>query len=276
MLAFTKMQSLGNDFILVDGVRRPFELDKDQIRYLADRHFGIGCDQVLVAEPTNSSADFAMRIFNADGSEADHCGNGARCFARFVYEEGLSDKRKLVVLLRSRTINVEIEDDWQVVVEMGEPLFDPSKIPFESDEKKAVYELEVCNEIYKVHVVSMGNPHVVILVDDVKAVDVGSLGAAIERHSRFPQGVNVGFVSPITRNNIHLRVWERGVGETLACGSGACAAVVSCHRAGQVNDQVLVELPGGLLDVRWPGRGSVFLKGSAVNVFRGEINLALV
>ena len=234
MLAFTKMQSLGNDFILVDGVRRPFELDKDQIRYLADRHLGIGCDQVLVVEPTNSSADFAMRIFNADGSEAEHCGNGARCFARFVHEEGLSDKRRLAVLLKSRTINIEIEDDWQVVVEMGEPIFDPSEIPFESDEYKSVYELEVYDEVHKVYVVSMGNPHVVILVDDVNAVDVGSLGPAIEQHSRFPQGVNVGFVSPITRSDIRLRVWERGVGETLACGSGACAAVVSCHRAGQV------------------------------------------
>ncbi len=270
------MQSLGNDFILVDGIRLPFELDKGQIRYIADRHLGIGCDQVLVAELTDSNADFAMRVFNADGTEAEQCGNGARCFARFLHEEGLSDKRRLSVALRRHAINLEVEDDWQVVVEMGEPIFDPSEIPFESDHQTAAYELEVSNEVYEVHVVSMGNPHAVVLVNDIDSVDVDSLGAAIGRHARFPQGANVGFVSLNTRNKLRLRVWERGVGETLACGSGACAAVVSCHRVGEVDDQVLVELPGGVLDVRWPGQGSVFLKGSAITVFRGEINLALV
>ena len=272
MLSFTKMHSLGNDFVLLDGVRRPFHLGRDHIQHLADRHRGIGCDQLIVAEPGRNGADFSMRIFNTDGSEAEQCGNGARCFAKFLHDEGLTDQTRLVVDTGSRLIQLEIEDDWQVVVDMGAPGFEPGALPFDAQDEANVYQLDVAGETVEISAISLGNPHAVLLVDDVDTAPVERLGPAIERHSRFPQRTNVGFACPITRSKIRLRVWERGVGETLACGSGACAAAVACHRLGRIDEEIEVELPGGIASVRWSGQGPVFLRGPAVTVYRGEID----
>ena len=272
MLSFTKMHSLGNDFVLLDGVRRPFHLGRDHIQHLADRHRGIGCDQLIVAEPGQNGADFSMRIFNTDGSEAEQCGNGARCFAKFLHDEGLTDQTRLVVDTGSRLIQLEIEDDWQVVVDMGAPGFEPGALPFDAQDEANVYQLDVAGETVEISAISLGNPHAVLLVDDVDTAPVERLGPAIERHSRFPQRTNVGFACPITRSKIRLRVWERGVGETLACGSGACAAAVACHRLGRIDEEIEVELPGGIASVRWSGQGPVFLRGPAVTVYRGEID----
>ncbi len=272
MLSFTKMHSLGNDFVLLDGVRRPFHLGRDHIQHLADRHRGIGCDQLIVAEPGRNGADFSIRIFNTDGSEAEQCGNGARCFAKFLHDEGLTDQTRLVVDTGSRLIQLEIEDDWQVVVDMGAPGFEPGALPFDAQDEANVYQLDVAGETVEISAISLGNPHAVLLVDDVDTAPVERLGPAIERHSRFPQRTNVGFACPITRSKIRLRVWERGVGETLACGSGACAAAVACHRLGRIDEEIEVELPGGIASVRWPGHGPVFLRGPAVTVYRGEID----
>ena len=272
MLSFTKMHSLGNDFVLLDGVRQPFHLGRDHIQHLADRHRGIGCDQLIVAEPGRNGADFSMRIFNTDGSEAEQCGNGARCFAKFLHDEGLTDQTRLVVDTGSRLIQLEIEDDWQVVVDMGAPSFEPGALPFDAQDEANVYQLDVAGEMVEISAISLGNPHAVLLVDDVDTAPVERLGPAIERHSRFPQRTNVGFACPITRSKIRLRVWERGVGETLACGSGACAAAVACHRLGRIDEEIEVELPGGIVSVRWLGQGPVFLRGPAVTVYRGEID----
>ena len=272
MLSFTKMHSLGNDFVLLDGVRRPMHLGRDQIQHLADRHRGIGYDQLIVAEPGQNGADFSMRIFNTDGSEAEQCGNGARCFAKFLHEEGLTDQRRLIVDTGSRLIQLNIEDDWQVIVDMGAPGFEPADLPFDALDEANVYQLDVAGEFIEISAISMGNPHAVLLVDDIDAAPVERLGPAIERHPRFPQRTNVGFACPITRSKIRLRVWERGVGETLACGSGACAAAVACHRLGRIDEKIEVELPGGTASVRWPGQGPVFLSGPAVTVYRGEVD----
>ena len=272
MLPFTKMHSLGNDFVLLDGVRRPFHLGRNHIQRLADRHRGIGCDQLIVAEPGQNGADFSMRIFNTDGSEAEQCGNGARCFAKFLHDEGLTDQTRLVVDTGSRLVQLEIEDNWQVMVDMGAPGFEPSALPFDAQDEANVYQLDVAGEMVEISAISMGNPHAVLLVDDVDTAPVERLGSAIERHSRFPQRTNVGFACPITRSKIRLRVWERGVGETLACGSGACAAAVACYRLGRIDEEIEVELPGGIAFVRWPGQGPVFLRGPAVTVYRGEID----
>ena len=272
MLSFTKMHSLGNDFVLLDGVRRPFHLGRDHIQHLADRHRGIGCDQLIVAEPGRNGADFSIRIFNTDGSQAEQCGNGARCFAKFLHDEGLTDQTRLVVDTGSRLIQLEIEDDWQVVVDMGAPGFEPGALPFDAQDEANVYQLDVAGEMVEISAISLGNPHAVLLVDDVDTAPVERLGPAIERHSRFPQRTNVGFACPITRSKIRLRVWERGVGETLACGSGACAAAVACHRLGRIDEEIEVELPGGIASVRWSGQGPVFLRGPAVTVYRGEID----
>ena len=272
MLSFTKMHSLGNDFVLLDGVRRPFHLGRDHIQHLADRHRGIGCDQLIVAEPGRNGADFSIRIFNTDGSQAEQCGNGARCFAKFLHDEGLTDQTRLVVDTGSRLIQLEIEDDWQVVVDMGAPGFEPGALPFDAQDEANVYQLDVAGETVEISAISLGNPHAVLLVDDVDTAPVERLGPAIERHSRFPQRTIVGFACPITRSKIRLRVWERGVGETLACGSGACAAAVACHRLGRIDEEIEVELPGGIASVRWPGQGPVFLRGPAVTVYRGEID----
>jgi diaminopimelate epimerase len=240
---------------------------------LTDRRIGIGCDQLIVAEPGRGGADFSMLVFNTDGSEAGQCGNGARCFAKFLHDEGLTIQKRIEVETSDRLIQLEIKDAWQVTVDMGPPLFEPSQVPFDAPEVADIYSLEIADEIIELSAISVGNPHAVLLVDEVDMAPVSRIGPAIEQHPRFPERVNVGFVRPNNRAQIQLRVWERGVGETLACGSGACAAAVVCHRLGQTDDEIDVVLPGGTIRVRWSGEGSVFSSGPATTVYRGETNL---
>ena len=274
-LEFSKMQGLGNDFIVLDGVRQRVELSPAQIRFLADRHFGIGCDQILLVEaPTQPGIDFRYRIFNADGSEVEQCGNGARCFVRFVHEAGLTDKREIRVETRGGIIAPRLEGDGKVTVDMGVPRFLPAEIPFVHDEDVVIYSLDVADETLEISVVSMGNPHAVQVVDQVDLAPVGERGPLIERHERFPQRVNAGFMQVLDRHAIRLRVYERGSGETLACGSGACAATVTGIRRGLLDSPVRVTTRGGDLDIAWAGLGQpVLMTGPAVTVFTGEIEL---
>mgnify|MGYP006283996933 CR=1 FL=1 len=274
-LRFTKMHGLGNDFVVVDTFTRPVELTLDQIRFLATRRFGVGCDQVLLVEPpTRADTDFRYRIFNADGSEVEQCGNGARCFARFVADKGLTDKRHIPVETRGGRITLQLEDDGNVTVDMGQPRLEPAEIPFEADRREPVYRLEVDGQPVSIGAVSLGNPHAVLVVDDVDTAPVDTLGPAIESHPRFPNRVNVGFMQVLSPDHVRLRVFERGAGETLACGSGACAAVVAGRIQGLLDERVTVELPGGRLNIRWPGDDApVMMSGPAVTVFEGQIEL---
>jgi diaminopimelate epimerase len=274
-LEFSKMQGLGNDFIVFDGVRQRVELSPAQMRFLADRHFGIGCDQILLVEaPTQPGIDFRYRIFNADGGEVEQCGNGARCFVRFVHEAGLTDKREIRVETRGGIIAPRLEGDGMVTVDMGVPRFLPAEIPFVHDEDVVIYSLDVADETLEISVVSMGNPHAVQVVDQVDRAPVGEHGPLIERHERFPQRVNAGFMQVLDRHAIRLRVYERGSGETLACGTGACAAAVTGIRRGLLDSPVRVTTRGGDLDIAWAGPGQpVLMTGPAVTVFTGEIEL---
>jgi len=274
-LEFSKMQGLGNDFIVLDGVRQRVELSPAQIRLLADRHFGIGCDQILLVEaPTQPGIDFRYRIFNADGSEVEQCGNGARCFVRFVHEAGLTVKREIRVEPRGGIIAPRLDGDGKVTVDMGVPRFLPAEIPFVHDEDVVIYSLDVADETLEISVVSMGNPHAVQVVDQVDRAPVGEHGPLIERHERFPQRVNAGFMQVLDRHAIRLRVYERGSGETLACGTGACAAAVTGIRRGLLDSPVRVTTRGGDLDIAWAGPGQpVLMTGPAVTVFTGEIAL---
>jgi len=269
------MHGLGNDFVVIDATLRPVELSPDQVRVIADRHFGVGCDQVLLVEPPREAeVDFTYRIFNADGGEAGQCGNGARCFARYVRDKGLTDKDTLRVATISGTITLHIETDGQVTVDMGVPRLTPAEIPFEAKSRADVYTLSVDEQPVEVGVVSMGNPHAVVRVDDVDSAPVVTLGPRIESHPRFPQRVNAGFMQVCGRDHIRLRVWERGSGETLACGSGACAAVVVGRQQGGLDAKVRVSLPGGELLIRWEGEGEpVMMTGPAVSVFEGRMTL---
>jgi len=275
LLNFTKMHGLGNDFIVIDAVSHPVTLTSDQIRFLSDRHFGVGCDQVLVIEPArDDTMDFFYRIFNADGSEVEQCGNGARCFVRYVHERGLTSKKEISIGTISGNIRPRIEADGQISVDMGTPRFNPKDVPFIADEESISYLLDVDGKKFDIGVVSVGNPHVVLQVDDVAHAPVTELGSLIERHARFPRRVNVGFMEIVDRGHIRLRVYERGAGETLACGSGACAAMVVGYRQGMLDDKVSVELPGGSLLVRWPGgQEPVWMTGPATHVFEGKIEL---
>jgi diaminopimelate epimerase len=269
------MHGLGNDFVIIDAVSRPLELTHEQIRFLADRHIGIGCDQLLVVEPAHDArADFRYRIYNADGSEAEQCGNGARCFARFVREHGLTDKDELTLETRSGLLHTRLLDGRLVTVDMGVPRLDPAAVPFLTRQAGPVYTLVAGGEQLEMSVVSMGNPHAVLLVDDVTRAAVERLGPLIGHDEHFPQRVNVGFMEILDRAHIRLRVFERGAGETLACGSGACAAVVAGRQRGLLDDRVAVELPGGSLFVQWEGDGSsVAMTGPATQVFEGTIAL---
>jgi diaminopimelate epimerase len=273
-LRFTKMHGLGNDFVVFDAVRQRVDLDPAAIRRLADRHFGVGCDQVLLVEPARiPGADFHYRIFNADGSEVEQCGNGARCFARFVRDRGLAEKDLIAVGTASGLIRLLVEPDGQVRVDMGVPILEPVRIPFLADRQSTAYALELDGETLTLGAVSMGNPHAVLLVDDLELAPVQRLGPSIERHARFPQRANVGFMQVLAPDRIRLRVHERGVGETLACGTGACAAVVSGRLRGLLDDRVRVGLPGGDLMVEWTGPGEpVYMTGPAQRVFEGEID----
>lgn len=274
-LRFTKMHGIGNDFVVIDAISQRVALTPEQIRFIADRHFGIGCDQVLLVEkPTNPEADFRYRIFNADGGEVNQCGNGARCFAIFVRHHGLTDKDAITVETRAGLIYPRIEFDGKVKVNMGVPVFTPAGIPFVADSEAVTYELTVGQRQLTVGAVSMGNPHVVLRVDDADTALVQELGALIERHPRFPERVNVGFMEIRARDHIRLRVFERGVGETLACGTGACAAVAVGQRNGLLDSTVRVDLPGGQLHIHWPGPGQAMsLTGPAAIVFEGSISL---
>ncbi len=278
-LNFSKMQGLGNDFVVINALSQALDLiavlKGEWIRSLADRHFGIGFDQLLIVEAAQSeAADFRYRIFNADGSEVGQCGNGARCFARFVRDQGLSEKDVITVETSSGLLRLQLEEGGLVTVDMGVPRFEPAAIPFEADQAATSYDIDVDGQCYKMGVVSLGNPHAVLTVDDVLTAPVVTLGEVIEQHPRFPERVNVGFMEIGDRNHIRLRVFERGAGETLACGSGACAAVVSGQHQGLLDQRVLVELPGGNLLIQWPGAGvSVKMTGPAIHVFNGEICL---
>src|SRR3990170_3979214 len=251
---FTKMQGAGNDFVVLDGVTRAIELTPERVRRLDDRRFGVGCDQVLLVErATRADADFRYRIFNADGGEVEQCGNGARCFVRFVRDKGLTSKGEIAAETLAGVIYPRIEPDGQVTVNMGVPRFEPAEVPFEAPARAAVYDLEVGGASVEVSVLSMGNPHAVQIVPDVDTAPVATQGPLNERHPRFPRRVNAGFMQVLDRAHIRLRVYERGVGETLACGTGACAAVVAGRQLGLLDDTVAVRLPGGVLHIAWAG-----------------------
>jgi diaminopimelate epimerase len=274
-LRFTKMHGQGNDFVVIDGVRRRVSLSAGQVRALADRHFGIGCDQLLVVErPASPENDFRYRIFNADGGEVEQCGNGARCFARFVLDEGLTDKREIRVETASGVIRPKIEASGEITVDMGAPRFAPAEVPFTADEARLVYPLVVAGVTRQVSVLSMGNPHAVQVVEDVERAPVATEGPLIENHPAFPKRVNAGYMQPLSRSHVRLRVWERGAGETLACGTGACAAVVAGIRRGLLAEEVLVTTRGGDLKIRWMGDNRpVMMTGDAVRVFDGEVEV---
>lgn len=270
---FKKMQALGNDFVVLDGVRQAFEIGPRQAARIADRRMGVGCDQILLAEPAET-ADFRFRIFNADGSEVGQCGNGARCLARFLREEGLTAKRDIVVETSSGQLGLRVNGVNTVAVDMGIPTFEPRRIPFASDVMLPCYELDVDGRNVTVSVVGIGNPHAVCIVDDIAAAPVAELGPVIETHPWFPERTNVGFMQILDRTAIRLRVHERGVGETRACGSGACAAVVVGNRLGILEGSVRVMLPGGALQIAWGGVGEpVIMTGPAENVFEGSLDL---
>lgn len=272
--SFAKMHGLGNDFVVFDATRSPLELSPEQARFIADRRLGVGCDQILVAEPSGD-ADFFFRIYNADGGESGQCGNGARCFARFLRTRGLTDKDRITVATTAGHMVLELLDDGRVRVEMGVPAFEPQAIPIRAGARADTYELtlddgrRVCGQA-----LSIGNPHFVVPVDDVDDAPVALLGPALESHPDFPERVNVGFLEVRDSGHIRLRVFERGVGETRACGSGAAAAAVAGRLAHGLRDSIQVSLPGGILAVDWNGEGEpVYLTGPAAHVFDGEMDL---
>jgi diaminopimelate epimerase len=274
-LKFTKMHGAGNDFVVIDGVRQEVYLTPEQLRLLADRHVGVGCDQILLVENSqHADADFRYRIFNADGGEVEQCGNGARCFVRFVHDHKLTSKREIVVETKSGLISPRLEEDGRVTVNMGAPVFEAARIPFDSDSDAIVQTLQVNGETLQITAVSIGNPHAVQVVEDIEQALVATLGPLIERHPRFPKRVNAGFMQVVDRSHIKLRVYERGAGETMSCGTGACAAVVSGIQRGLLDNQVQVATHGGILSITWEGTGSpVLMTGPAITVFEGEINL---
>ncbi len=274
-LKFTKMHGTGNDFVVFDGVRQSVALSAEKLRFIADRNFGIGCDQILLVEKSQrGDADFRYRIFNADGGEVEQCGNGARCFVRFVHDKKLTSKREITVETKSGLISPRLEEDGRVTVNMGAPVFDNALIPFESTSDAVVQPLEVGGATVQITAVSMGNPHAVQVVDDVGSAPVATQGPLIERHARFPKRVNAGFIQVVDRSHIKLRVFERGAGETLSCGTGACAAVVAGIRRGLLDATVHVATRGGSLTITWAGgHAPVLMTGPAISVFEGEINL---
>lgn len=272
-LVFSKMHGLGNDFVVIDAIKQPVKLTTHQVRHLADRRHGIGCDQVLLVEKSERpDCAFRYRIFNADGGEVEQCGNGARCFARFVRDKQLTVADRIPVETKSGRIELIIRPDGQVTVDMGVPRLEPPDIPFQAPLKAPRYALAVAGETVEIGAVSMGNPHAVLEVPHVESAPVARLGPAIEAHARFPRHVNVGFMEVVDSTRIRLRVFERGAGETLACGSGACAAVVVGRVQQLLDETVTVELPGGNLVVSWPGEHQpVLMTGPATFVFEGRI-----
>lgn len=273
-LRFTKMHGLGNDFMVIDALSQTVEIGANQVRDWASRHTGVGFDQLLMVEkPESEQADFRYRIFNADGSEVQQCGNGARCFARFVFDQGLTDKREILVETASGLIVLYLETDGQVRVNMGAPRFAPQELPFIAQQQAPSYQVEVNNQVWSLGAVSMGNPHAVLEVEDIELAPVATLGVALECHPLFPERVNVGFAQVIDRKRVKLRVFERGAGETQACGTGACAAVAVLRLWDRVDDCVTVSLPGGDLVIRWSGSMAdpLWMTGPVASVFEGVI-----
>ena len=277
-IRFSKMHGLGNDFVVIDAIAQDINLSREQIQFIANRHLGVGCDQLLLVEKTSlPDVDFRYRIFNSDGGEVEQCGNGARCFARFLHEKGLSSKDKIRVETQNGIIELSIDSQQDVTVDMGLPKIQPTALPMlteglSSDENNH-YQLSIGNQVIEFGAVSMGNPHAVLLVDNIDTAQVDTIGPQMESHANFPQRVNVGFMQIVDRQNIRLRVFERGVGETQACGTGACAAVVIAQQWGLVDDNVFVQLPGGQLLIKHKQEQTVLLIGDAVLVFDGEIKL---
>ncbi|MEY4588055.1 MAG: diaminopimelate epimerase [Pseudomonadota bacterium] len=274
-IKFTKMHGLGNDFVMVDAISQAVSMTPERARKLANRHFGVGCDQVLVVEaPSHPENDFKYRIFNADGSEVENCGNGARCFAIFVRLRRLTHKSSIRTETAAGVLVLRITARGEVSVDMGAPIFEPGRIPFLAESPASEYALEVDGQTFFCGAVSMGNPHAVFVVDNTATAPVEQLGPLIEAHLRFPNKVNVGFMQKVNENEIMLRVFERGSGETLACGTGACAAVVSGIQRGLLNSPVKVHLPGGDLNISWAGGdGSVEMTGPATVVFHGQVRV---
>ena len=275
LIEFTKMHGLGNDFVVIDAIRQQISLTSEQIRYISDRHFGVGCDQLLLVEESrDSDADFRYRIFNADGSEVAQCGNGARCFARFVRDKELSKKDNVLVDTHAGQLLLTFDDNGLITVNMGIPRHKPALIPLKTEHEEKLYSVDIKGVENKFGAVSLGNPHAVLQVNNVHIAPVNELGEALESHSFFPERANISFMQVVDRNTVKLRVYERGAGETLACGSGACAAVVIGIEQKLLDKDVWVELPGGQLKIHWQGRGHpVFMTGPAISVFEGSIDL---
>ena len=271
---FTKMHGLGNDFVLIDCVSQSVQLSPEQLRYLANRRLGIGCDQILLIERTEGDADFRYRIFNSDGSEVEQCGNGARCLVRYVYDKGMTQKKEISVETLGGIIFPKLEINGEVTVNMGIPKFEPKEIPFVADKRMLTYLLDVNEKQIEFSILSMGNPHAVQIVEDINHLPILAEGSLIENHSRFPKNVNVGYMQIVNREHINLRVHERGAGETLSCGTGACAAVVAGITRGLLDSKVTVSTTGGNLSICWKGsHNPVWMTGPAISVFDGEIDL---
>lgn len=279
-LRFTKMHGLGNDFVVIDAVSNKVRLTPDKVRQIADRRFGVGCDQLLIVEiPDNPDVDFRYRIYNCDGSEVENCGNGARCFAKFVRDRKLTGKDRIKVETANGIMELIVQPDGNITVDMGVPILEPAKLPFQDSDGQPLsqaitYPLQVGDQRLEISAVSMGNPHAVTLVEDTDTAPIETLGPLVESHVRFPKRVNAGFMQVLSPGEIRLRVYERGAGETLACGTGACAAVVAGRLRKLLDSEVKVHLPGGTLTIHWPGEGeSVLMTGSATSVFHGQIKL---
>lgn len=275
LLRFTKMHGLGNDFMVLDLISQHAHIQPKNAKQWGDRHTGVGFDQLLLVEPpSNPDVDFRYRIFNADGSEVEQCGNGARCFARFVLDKRLTTKKHIRVETKSGIIELDVRSDGQISVNMGAPRLVPADIPFQAEQQALSYRVTVDEEQVELAAVSMGNPHAVLRVDNVDSAPVHSLGATLEHHPRFPQRVNVGFLQVLDRRLAKLRVWERGAGETQACGTGACAAAVAAISQGWMDSPLQIELPGGKLSIEWAGSGQpVMMTGPAVRVYEGHVRL---
>lgn len=272
---FTKMHGLGNDFVVLDAVRQSVRLTTDIIKRMADRNLGIGCDQVLVIEPpTDRNIDFNYRIFNCDGSEVEQCGNGARCIGRYIKDQQLSGKKTLRIKTKNRVMEITTTTKNMITANMGEPSFIPADIPLDSEQQNDLYSIDINNSSLKIAALSVGNPHAVLQVDNIDQADVETIGSLIQKHSLFPESVNVGFMQIIDRQNLALRVYERGVGETQACGSGACAAAVAAIKQGLVDKTIEIKLLGGKLTIEWQGEGQpILMTGPAETVFHGKIKL---
>ncbi len=275
LLRFTKMHGLGNDFVVIDAISQGVTITSELAQKLGDRRFGVGCDQILVVEPPNHpDIDFRYRIFNQDGSEVEQCGNGARCFAKFVRDHRLTGKNSIRVETASGIIELNVQRDHQIQVNMGVPILEPSAIPFNAEQQDTCYSIDTDGEAQVISAISMGNPHAVLQVDNIDTAPVSTVGPIIERHPRFPQRVNVGFMQVLNRHEINLRVYERGAGETLACGTGACAAVVAGQLQDLLDSPVTVNLPGGSLIIEWSGKGQpVMMTGPATTVYHGRIKI---